>query len=200
MKVTKAAESFLKKGYRVSVYDTKEEAVRALCEELCAEKIGFGGSETLRELGLYEALSEKNEVLWHWRCPEGVEPSEMRRRAAECDCYFCSANALSEAGEIVNIDGTANRVAATLYGCKKVYFICGENKIEPDLSAAIFRARNVAAPINTRRLGLNTPCAKTGKCHDCNSPERICRALTVLWEKPTGAEMHVVLVRERLGY
>ena len=200
MHLERTVEHFLKKGYAVRVFETKEEARDALCAELVGESIGFGGSATLDELGLYDALSEKNRVVWHWRCPEGKNPAELRRQAAECDVYCSSANAISETGEIVNIDGTANRVAAILYGRKKVYFICGQNKIEQTLEKAIFRARNVAAPINTRRLGLDTPCAKSGRCHDCNSPQRICRALSVLWEKPTGAEMELILIREDLGY
>ena len=200
MRLERTVENFLKKGYAVRVFDTKGEARDALCAELVGENVGFGGSATLDELGLYDALSEKNRVVWHWRCPEGKTVAEVRREAAECDVYFSSANAISETGEIVNIDGTANRVAAILYGRKKVWFVCGQNKIEETLEKAIFRARNVAAPINTKRLGLDTPCAKSGRCHDCRSPQRICRALSVLWEKPTGAEMELILIREDLGY
>lgn len=200
MDVSAVLQALQKKGYTARFFKTKKEACDYLFSTVEGERIGFGGSATLDELGLFELLSEKNEVLWHWRCPAGTEPGELRRRAAACELYFSSVNAMSEDGVLVNIDGTANRVAATLYGHKKVFFICGTNKLCKTEEDAVFRARNVAAPENTRRLGLNTPCAKTGRCHNCDSPERICRALTVLWEKPTGADMEVLLIGETLGF
>jgi hypothetical protein len=110
-------------------------------------------------------------------------------------------NALSENGEIVNIDATGNRVASIFYGHDLVYLLIGENKIEPDYDSALYRARNVAAPLNAKRLGKKTPCAvKADKCYNCNSPDRICRALSVLWEKPMAAEIEVLLIHENLGY
>ncbi|MBR6530124.1 MAG: lactate utilization protein [Clostridia bacterium] len=189
-----------KKGYTTRFFKTKEEAVAHLCAALNGKKIGFGGSATLHELGLFEALSEHNTVLWHWRIPQGETADELRRKAALCPIYFTSANAISEDGKIVNIDGTSNRVAAYLYGKEKVYFVCGTNKLCPDEESAVARARNVAAPTNAARLGLDTPCAKTLSCHDCKSKSRICRALNVLWEKPTGADMELILIDEALGY
>ena len=115
--------------------------------------------------------------------------------------YISSANGVAETGELVNIDGTGNRVAATLYGPEKVYFIVGLNKLAPTLEAAIDRARNVAAPKNAQRLGTRTPCAADGKCHDCKSPARICRALVVHMGAPKGFEKcEIVLVGESLGY
>ena len=107
-----------------------------------------------------------------------------------------------ETGELINIDGTGNRVASTIFGHEEVYFIVGINKLAPDYDAALWRARNVASPKNARRLGKKTPCAVRGdKCYDCKSPERICRALAVLWERPTGiGRAEVVLVNEPLGY
>ena len=108
---------------------------------------------------------------------------------------------MAETGEIINIDGTGNRVAAVSYGHKKVYIIVGKNKVEPDFEKALFRARNVAAPLNARRLARNTPCVKNElKCHDCKSPERICRTLSVFYTKPSGCEYEVVLINEELGY
>jgi len=110
-------------------------------------------------------------------------------------------NGIAETGEIVNIDNTGNRVAATLYGHKKVYLVAGLNKVAPDLSGAIDRARNIAAPPNAKRLGKKTPCAVKGdRCYDCKSPERICRTLNVLWERPTGSVYEVILINENLGY
>jgi len=108
---------------------------------------------------------------------------------------------LAETGEIINIDGTGNRISAALYGHKKVYFVVGKNKIAPTYEEALHRARNIAAPKNCVRLGLKTPCAaKADKCYDCASPDRICCGLSVLWTKMLGADMEVVLIDEELGY
>lgn len=146
-------------------------------------------------------MSENNEVLWHWRIPEGQTGADVLKAARSADVYLSSVNGIAETGEIVNIDNTGNRVAATLYGHKKVYLVAGVNKITPDLDSAIYRSRNIAAPPNARRLGKKTPCAvKADKCYDCKSPDRICRGLVVLWEAPVGCEYEVVLIGEELGY
>ena len=111
-----------------------------------------------------------------------------------------SANGLAEAGEIVNIDGTGNRVSATLFGHEKVYIVIGRNKLAPTYEAAVYRARNVAAPQRARQLGKKTPCAvKADRCYDCRSPERVCRALVTLWGPMLGMETEVLLVDEDLG-
>ena len=149
---------------------------------------------TIQAMGLSERLSKHNEVIWHW---EGGE----LRRAMLADVYLTSVNGLAETGEIVNIDGNCNRVAASMFGPKRVYYVVGINKIAPDFEKALWRARNVAAPKNAQRLGKKTPCAvKADRCYDCKSPERICRGLSVLWRKPTGFEQaEVVLIEEELG-
>jgi NAD-dependent dihydropyrimidine dehydrogenase PreA subunit len=147
-------------------------------------------------MGLYDLLAESNTVVWHWK----MGP-EARRRFPEFTAFITSANALSETGELVNIDGTGNRLSASLFGPKKLYFVIGRNKLTPDLASAIHRARNVAAPINAKRLERKTPCVADGKCHDCASPERICKGLVVHMKPMTGAERtEVVLVDEDLGY
>lgn len=200
MQTEKVLAAFREKGYRATYFETKEEAVAYLTSALKGCRIGFGGSATLDEMHLYEALSEKNDVFWHWKQRDGKTPAELRKIAADCPVYFSSANAVTEDGKIVNVDGTANRVAALLYGKEKVFYVCGKNKICKTEQDAVFRARNVAAPINTARLGLDTPCAKTGRCHDCKSPQRICRALSVLWEKPSGQDAQLILIGEDLGF
>ena len=119
----------------------------------------------------------------------------------DTDIYLTSANGVAETGEIINIDGTGNRVSSTLYGHKKVYFVIGINKIAPDYEKALWRARNIASPKNAQRIGVNTPCAAKGdKCYDCKSPQRICNALVVLWRKPKAFQAEVVIVGEELGY
>ena len=194
MDFTMLKENLEKKGFAVSCFATGAEATAYLLEELKDKVVAFGGSMTLRELGLYEKLTEQNKALWHWM-------GDTTDQAKEAEVYLSSVNGLAETGEIINIDGHCNRVSGTLYGHKKVYFVVGRNKIAPDFHSALHRARNIAAPMNARRLGKNTPCA-TGelRCHDCQSPERICRALTVLWTKPTSCPYEVVLIDEDLGY
>lgn len=108
---------------------------------------------------------------------------------------------MAETGEIINIDGNCNRVASIFYGHKKVYLVIGENKLEKDYDSALHRARNIASPLNAKRVGAKTPCAVKGdKCYDCKSPERICRGLSVLWGIPMTGEFEVILVHEELGY
>lgn len=190
-----------KKGYRVSCFRTAEEAADYLVGEIRNTTVSIGGSVTVQTMGLCERLREKNRVIWHWSKEDGVSNKETLRQAMCTDVYLSSVNALAETGEIVNIDGTGNRVASTLYGHDKVYFIVGRNKIAPDYDAALNRARNVASPLNAKRLQKNTPCAAKGEqCYNCQSPERICRALTVLWGAPFGAEYEIVLIDEDLGY
>lgn len=189
------------KGYQVSVFDTKEEAKEYLNSKIDGKTVGFGGSVTLREMELLEALSTHNTVYCHDKKPENLTVMEARTMASRAEIYISSANAISEQGDIINIDGTGNRVAATTYGPEKIYLVIGSNKIAPDFEAALFRARNIAAPLNAKRLNRNTPCAKNAdKCYNCNSPERICRALSVFWTKPSGAEYEIILVKESLGY
>ncbi len=185
------------RGYAVAVCATKEEAAAHIASRLHGETVGFGGSITLQDMGLYELLQKDNTPLWHWKDADGAE---AKNRFGEFTAYVASANALAETGEIVNIDGTGNRLAGTLYGPKKLFFVIGKNKLAKDLPSAIHRARNVASPINAKRLGRKTPCVADGKCHDCRSPERICGALAVHMRPMTGMRTEVVLVEEELGF
>ncbi len=188
-------------GYTVKVFDDKTQATEYLAGTLQGKRIGLGGSVSIGEMGLYERLVENNTVLWHLRLSAGEDVLQVRKAASQAEVYITSVNGLSKAGEIVNIDNTGNRVAAATFGCEKVYFIIGKNKIAPDLAAAIDRARNIAAPLNAKRLGLKTPCAvRADKCYDCDSPQRICRNLSIFWKKPTGCEYEVLLINENLGY
>lgn len=189
------------KGYQVSEFSTKEEAAAYLNEQVDGKSVGFGGSVTLEEMGLYESLSKHNEVWWHWKETDGLAVPEIHKHAAEAQVYFSSVNGIAESGEIINIDGAGNRVASTIFGHEKVYLVVGENKIAKDYDKAMARARNIAAPKNAQRLKRNTPCAaKADHCYNCKSPERICKAVSVFWEKPNSQEMEVVLIHEELGY
>lgn len=198
---TSLKDHLIARGYKVSVFAQACEAASYLCTAIRNTTVGIGGSVTIRDMGLYEGLSQSNRVFWHWQPQEGHTSAEMLEEARSADVYLSSVNAISEQGEIVNIDGNGNRVAGIFYGHRKVYLIVGENKIAPSLSEAIDRARNVAAPQNAVRLGRHTPCARKGDhCYDCNSPDRICKGVQVLLQAPSAAEYEVVLIGESLGY
>lgn len=189
------------KGYQVSVFENKEDAANYIDGKINQKSVGFGGSVTIHEMNLFEMLSSHNVVYWHDKKPEDMSVMETRTAASRAEVYISSVNAISEAGEIVNIDNTGNRVAAISYGPSKIYLIIGGNKVTANLESAIYRARNVASPLNAKRLNRKTPCAVNGdRCYDCNSPERICRNLSVLWDKPTGADYEVILIEEKLGF
>ena len=155
----------------------------------------------IREMGLYDKLSLKNKVYWHWKLQDDMTVIEARALARSASIYLSSVNGIAETGEIVNIDGDGNRVSEIMYGHKKVYFIIGKNKIAKDCEGALYRARNIAAPLNAKRLNKRTPCAfKTDKCYNCKSPDRICRGLNILWSKPESCAYEVILINEELGY
>lgn len=189
------------KGYSVSVFEKKEDAANYINGQVNQKSIGLGGSVTIHEMNLFEILSCHNVDYWHDKKPDDMTIMETRTAASRAEVYISSVNAISEAGEIVNIDNTGNRVAAISYGPAKIYLVIGSNKVTADLESAIYRARNIASPLNAKRLNRKTPCAVNGdRCYDCNSPERICRNLSVLWNKPTGADYEVILIEEKLGF
>lgn len=189
------------RGYEVTIFETASEAVTYLDMQIDNQTVGFGGSITLEQMGLFEKLQNHNTVFWHQRISEVKTSKEIRLAANKSTIYISSVNGLAETGEIVNIDGNCNRVASIFYGHEKVYFIIGKNKLEKDYENALYRARNIAAPMNAKRVGAKTPCAVKGdKCYDCKSKERICRGLSVLWEKPMTGEFEVILINEELGY
>lgn len=188
-------ENLRKRGYEVSFFPTAREAAAYLDKEIDGASVGSGGSMTLKEMGLLELLGKHNTMVSHWN-------GDPITAAMTTQVYLSSVNGMAETGEIVNIDGTCNRVASTLFGHERVYLIVGRNKIAADAAGALFRARNVAGPKNAQRLGKKTPCAAKGdRCYDCDSPERICSALVTFWRRPKGiAKMEIVLVDEDLGY
>ncbi len=183
-----------KKGYETSAFETAAEAKEYLCTVLEGKTVGLGGATTLMDMDLLGKLQEKSTV--HARVLGG-SPHD----AAKAQVYMCSVNGIAETGEMVNIDGTCNRISGSLFGHEKVYFVVGVNKITPDLESAIFRARNIAAPKSAFRSKTNTPCAVKGdKCYDCSSPDRICRGMMVYWGKPKSMPYEVVFINEELGF
>ena len=190
--------NFERHGFKTSFFDTKEAASDYLKDQISGKKVAIGGSVTAQEMGLYEALSEKNEVIWHWK--KAGRETLVEARSAEV--YITSANGVSKTGELVNIDGTGNRVAASLFGPKRVFYIVGKNKIAPDLSGALKRAKNIACTRNAVRLGVATPCAASADdhCYNCSSPARICNATVILERPMNGMEAEIVFINEELGY
>ena len=187
-------------GFTVSVFGTGTEAADYLANSVKGMSVGLGGSMTLKEMGVEEKLKANNTVYWHWNST--TDPKESLRQAMTTDVYLLSANAIAEdTGEILNIDGTGNRVSSSLFGHKKVYFVAGKNKISPDYESALFRLRNVVSPKNAQRLGAKTPCAvNADKCYNCDSPGRICNALVVFYKKIRSMDAEVILINEDLGY
>ena len=186
-------------GFAVVRCPTGQAAKDYLSTRLTGKTIGMGGSVTLRDLGLYEALCQSNTVYWHWITPG----QETLAKAAAAQVYLTSVNGAAETGELVNIDGTGNRISAAAGAHELVCYLVGRNKVAETLDQALRRARNIAAPLNARRLHRKTPCAQGEelKCHDCRSPERICNGLSVLWRPLGGAqETLVLLIDEDLGY
>ena len=194
-------KALAKNGFKVFPFETKEEAAAAFLADVSKdETVGFGGSVTTRELGLPEALAARGNTIYsHWETPSGDKKSELRN-AMTSDVYVCSANAITENGEIVNIDGTGNRLAALLFGHKRVYIIAGANKLTGSYEEAILRIKNVACPPNAKRLGRKTPCAAVGHCMNCDSPDRLCNATLVLNRKMGGQDYIIYLINEKLGY
>ena len=195
MNLEQVRDNLRARGFHAEIFPDGKAVSDYLNAAIDGTTVGFGGSVTLKELGLYESLSTHNNVYWHW----GGDAAE-RERAMSTEVYLTSANGLAETGELINIDGMGNRVASTLYGHKRVYFVVGQNKIAPDYEQALWRARNIAAPKNAQRLGMETPCAvRADRCYDCDSPQRICRGLVTLWRPMTGTDTEVLLVRQDLG-
>ena len=193
--LTKTVQNLEQRGFVVHCFDTAEQAADYLDQQIDQTSVSFGGSITAQQMGLYPRLAAHNQAIWHWEGGSALD-------AMTTDAYITSVNALAETGDLINIDGTGNRVAATFFGHRRIYFVVGINKLAPDYDAALWRARNIASPKNAQRLGRKTPCAAKGdRCYDCQSPERICRGLSVLWGPLMGAQVtEVLLINQELGY
>ncbi len=166
------------------------------------QRVGIGGSVTIRELGILERLEAQGHSLYnHWKSGLSKEATlEARKSQMTSDCFVSSVNAITLNGELVNIDGIGNRVNSIHFGPGKVVLIAGFNKIVEDVQEAIKRIKNVSAPLNARRLNLDVPCARLGRCVDCNSPNRICRIVSILERRPSLTDILVILVGEELGF
>lgn len=188
---------FEKKGYRVSFYDTGEEVADALCNMIESDKsIAFGGSKTLEQINAKEKLEAKGvKVIWHW--DKSID--HALKKARECNYYAASANAVSETGEIVNIDGTGNRVSSLAFGHEKVFIVIGKNKIEKSFDNALNRAKHTAAMKNALRFEKDVS-FKTNEHAHYEMVEKISRIVQVFEKAPGGQETYLLFVEEDLGY
>ena len=190
-------------GIEAVVADTGEDAARkALALVPNGATVGLGGSRTVEEIGLLEALRQGDYVL-HDQYREDLSREvsmDIRKQGTHAECFVSGSNAITDDGKIVNTDGLGNRLAGFCFGPGTVIIVAGRNKVVQDLDAALDRIRNVAAPINARRFGAKTPCVETGRCTDCDSPERICNLTLIIEKQRTKGRMHVILVNEDLGF
>ena len=202
-KCEKAVEALGQNGFTAVYCRGASDAHDYIMKEAAdAGSIGFGGSRSIVDLNVQDALHAKGKEILNHGLP-GLAPEErlaIMRRQLTCDLFLTGTNAVTLTGWLVNIDGNGNRVAAMFFGPKKVIVVAGRNKIvDGDLQAAIDRIKNWASPPNAKRLNCNTPCAKTGFCSNCNSPERICRVTTVIDRKPRVMDIRVLVVNQDMG-
>lgn len=200
---TQCVEKLKKHGFDAYLAENRQAAVDRVMDQISPfESFGIGGSDSVRALGIVDRIKKMGKTVHdHWE-PD-LSPAQINRIRLDqgrCDCFLCSANAVSLTGEIVNVDGIGNRVSAMSFGPRKVIIIAGMNKVRPTLDGALARVREVAAPMRAKSLDMQTPCAETGVCSDCNSPQRICRITTILHRRPMTTDMAVVLVNAALGF
>lgn len=194
----------LKKRQIEAFYCATADAAREKALSLVREgaSVAFGGSMSLAEAGILDALKNRSDIRLIDRA-NAKTPQETRqvfRDAFSADYYFMSTNALTQDGELVNIDGNGNRVAALIYGPDQVIIVTGLNKVAPTLEDAVRRVHNTATPLNCIRLNRNTPCAATGICADCLSPDCICNQVVITRRSGDPDRIKVILVGEELGY
>ena len=198
----KVIKNLARRNIEACYCPTAHEAVEKLLEMIpSGSSVTWGGSMSIRDIGIPAALAEagKYEVYDRDKAPDRAAATEIYLKAFSCDYYLSSANAITEDGIIVNIDGTGNRVAAITFGPRNVIFVIGMNKLTQDVDSALARARSLAAPVNTARFDIQTPCKLDGVCHNCLSDDCICNYIHYLRHSPKGKHK-VILVGESLGY
>ncbi|NDL67612.1 lactate utilization protein [Anaerotalea alkaliphila] len=197
--VIKAMEKRNITGHYVETADEARELVSSMIPD--GTTVGSGGSMTLTQTGILDVLRERDLTLMERsQAKTPVAMEQFHRDTFSVDYYLMGSNAITLDGKLVNVDGTGNRVAAMIYGPRKVIIVAGMNKVAPDEASAIQRVRTFAAPPNTMRLGKNTPCVETGKCHHCLAEDCICCQTVVTRMSKPKDRIHVVLVGEELGF
>lgn len=183
-------QSLIRRGFISRIVSDVSSALDAALEIIGSGSVGIGGSLSVQELGLYEALKDRsNRVYWHWK-----DGADAKHQAAAADYYVCSANAVTRNGVIALTDGSGNRISALSFGPSNAILVIGKNKIVADEREAVMRIRSAeCAGSNAKRLGLHTPCADLGQCDDCTSPERIC-SVTAFFERPSNGLKHTYVI------
>lgn len=202
MDIKKVTDNLKRRGFCPYYFEDGKSACEFVLSLIhSGQSVGIGGSMTVSGLGLDKMLQSQGVTVYSHSLVAPELKDKVYQLAGSADWYISSTNALTENGDFVNIDGSANRISALCFGVKKVIYVLGVNKIVKDLDAAVYRARNVAAPLNTKRLNRNTPCATSGECCFCDSPDCICNA-TLITHHPTKFQekVYVVIINEALGY
>lgn len=203
LRAERTVAALTKNGLKARYVEKNKDAVKAVLELIPPDAIvGCTGSFSIRQLGLVEMLEKRgNKVVHHWL--PGLSPEEdlrLRHEELGADVLLTSCNAITMDGKIIDIDAAGNRAAGTMFGPGKVIVVVGVNKIAFDEEEGLHRARHIAAPLNAIRYSLDTPCAKTGFCSDCRSPQRICKVVLIIERKPSLTDLEVILVGEELGF
>jgi len=200
-------EALESNNFEVFVADGIKEAKDIVLEEIIpkteAESVSWGGSVTFIATGLYQALKESSDMKVLDTYDKNLSPDETlerRRQSLLVDLYLTGTNAVTESGQLVNLDMIGNRIGGITFGPKHVIILVGRNKISSDLDEALFRVKNYAAPVNTMRLDKKTPCAKTSYCEECKSPDRICNTWTITEKSFPKGRVKVVLINDDLGF
>lgn len=199
----KVVEALQRNNFSARYFNNRQDAISYVLDMISENaSIGVGGSKTIADLKLAESLEERGHEIFNHN-QAGLTPDEKvekRYKQLTCDVFLTGANAITLEGEIINRDAFGNRVAAMMFGPKKVIIVAGINKIVQDAGEAERRIRKRAAPLNNKRYELPNPCVQTGECRDCNSPKRICNITTVLSRRPPLTDINVVLLGETLGF
>ena len=200
-------ETLTENNFEVFVAENTDEAKSIVLEkiipEIAPKSVSWGGSLTFVATGLYDVLKNNNDLSILDTYDKTLSPDESlerRRQSLLVDLFITGTNAVTETGQLVNLDMIGNRIGALTFGPKTVVILVGRNKIVPDLDEAMFRIKNYAAPVNTMRLDKKTPCAKTSFCEDCKSPDRICNTWTITEKSFPKKRVKVILINKDLGF
>ncbi len=186
-----------------NVDEAKKIVLEKIIPEISPTSVSWGGSLTFTATGLYDTLKKRGDLKVLDTFEKNLTPEESlerRRRSLLVDLFITGSNAVTETGQLVNLDMIGNRIGGITFGPKNVIILAGRNKIVPDLDAAMFRIKNYAAPVNTMRLDKKTPCAKTSYCEECKSPDRICNTWTITEKSFPKGRVKVILINDNLGF
>ncbi|MGC8867270.1 MAG: lactate utilization protein [Elusimicrobiales bacterium] len=195
------AENLRKNRFEARIFDTASEASKAIVKFIGSKKdVAFGGCMSIREMGLIEKISENNTIYTHSSHMNSDERRKIWLKSLDSDFYIASPQAITLDGKLIFIDGTGNRGAAVIWGPRHILLVAGVNKIVRDQDEGLWRARNIAAIRNNIRLSKKNPCVEKGVCIDCDSDERICNIVIILWKRPRITPITLFLINEELGY